>query len=532
MSLLEPTPSGRPRRYVVRLCLSLVRPPPPRKIARVACLLTAALTVVWTAVAGAQSVGGQIDAKSLGDRVLIRVLLQTEAYEKKTHVIVDYAAPEAFAMNGNVLQSLAFGENEQTLKILGDGFRLEVPRDQISPEPGFLGDYTARYSNELEDLDVSAIMGFPVLQPFALSLDFEVGELALKPTADADVAQAAEDAAVVIQGVRIVDNKVHLPVSYDGGKPASMTFGTAGYHTYVNQPIAERVGKPAGDVDDIAFGTPPAFGLPGRVAFFPQPFDERPADLDVEWLLRSGLGLWSAYRLEINPNAGYLALTPHTDSNHSEADAAFYAAAAAEDIPALKAYIEAWPEDRNIEEAAGRWFDIGLRSGMPDEAQMEAVAAGLSVTPERRKTRYISGLVVPLFNSDLRDERSNLVIALCEEALKYIGRSDQPSLRQNIQLVLGDRYLHAGNAHEAWKTLLSAAFYGDPRLDGVVRHELGRAYEALGRHRRAYSSYRRAAADLTPAPRAIKESAREALARLRPLLDPDDELLEEEAPGG
>ena len=124
------------------------------------------------------------------------------------------------------------------------------------------------------------------------------------------------------------------------------------------------------------------------------------------------------------------------------------------------------------------------------------------------------------------------MIALCEEALAYIGRSDRPSLRQNIQLMLGDRYLHAGRAHDAWKTFLSAAFYGDPRLDGVVRHELGRAYEALGRHRRAYSSYQRAASDLTPAPPQIKESALEGLERIRPLLDPDDPLLARESSDG
>ena len=494
-------------------------------------MLSTALTVVWATVASAQSAGGRIEATSLGDRVLIRVILQTEAFQKETHVVIDYAAPEPLAVARPVLMSLAFGEDEQTLKILGDGFRLEVHRDQLSQEQGFLNEITARYSNELDNVDVSAIVGFPVLQPFALGLDFEAEELSLTPAADADLRQVEQDAAVVIQGVRVIDNQVHVPVSY-GGTAASMTFGTAGYHTYLNQPIAERLGKPAGDVDDIAFGAPPALGLSGMVALFPQPFDDPPADLDVEWLLRSGLGLWSAYRLEINPNAGYLALTPQKDSNYSEADAAFYAAAAAEDIPALKAYTETWPEDRNVEEAAGRWFDVGLRGGLSDDAQMEAVATGLSVTPERRKTHYVSGFVFPLFNSDSKDERSDLIIALCEEALEYIGRSDRPSLRQNIQLMLGDRYLHAGNAHDAWKTFLSAAFYGDPRLDGVVRHELGRAYEALGRHRRAYSSYQRAASDLTPAPPPIKESAREALARLRPLLDPDDKLLKEEASSG
>ncbi|MCY3837729.1 MAG: hypothetical protein OXH09_03610, partial [Gammaproteobacteria bacterium] len=91
--------------------------------------MSAALMLLWAAVAGAQGPGGQIEAKLLGDRVLIRLLLQTEAFEKETHVIVDYAATEAFAMNENVMGSVAFGDNEQTLKILGDGFRLEVHRD-------------------------------------------------------------------------------------------------------------------------------------------------------------------------------------------------------------------------------------------------------------------------------------------------------------------------------------------------------------------------------------------------------------------
>jgi len=67
--------------------------------------------LVWAAVAGAQGSGGRIGAASLGDRILIRVLLQTEAFEKETHVIVDYAATEAFAMHRNVLGSLAFGAN-------------------------------------------------------------------------------------------------------------------------------------------------------------------------------------------------------------------------------------------------------------------------------------------------------------------------------------------------------------------------------------------------------------------------------------
>ena len=501
-------------------------------LATVRCLLVIALSTT-TAIADAQSSGGRIEAKSLGDRVLIRVMLQTQAFQKETHLVIDYAASEAFAVHQNVIQSLAFGDNEQTLKIIAEGFRLEVPRDAITQEAGsFLSDFTARYSNELENVDVSAVIGWPVLRSFALGLDLPEGELTLRPSAAADVLQAEQTAAVVIRGVRVLDDQVHVPMSYDDGKLASMTFGTGRYHTFVNPEIVQRLGKPAGDLDDVFFGAPGELPLSGMVALFPQPFEAAPADLQGNWLLRSGLGLWSAYRLEINPDGGYLALTPQKDSNYSEADAAFYAAAATEDVVGLRAYAERWPDDRNVEETAGRMFQIGIAAGSSDEIQMEAVAIGLSVTPERRKTHYVSGFVFPLFNSERKDERSSLIIALAEEALVYIGRSDRPSLRQNIQLMLGDRYLHAGNAHEAWKTFLSAAFSGDPSLDGVMRHELGRAYEALGRHRRAYSSYQRAAAELTQAPPAIKESARAGLERLRPLLVPDDPLLREESSSG
>ena len=504
-----------------------------RSVSRaVACLLAVA-TGVYTSAANAQNTGGHIEAKSLGDHVVIRVVLQTEAFQKETHLVIDYAAPEAFAVHRNVQGSLAFGDNEETLKVIADGFRMEVPRSDITQAvPPFIDEFTARYSNELENVDVAAVVGWPMLRTFALRLDLGENELSLTPAEEMDARQAGQWAAAVIHGVRVVDDQVHVPVSYDAGTSATMTFGTAGYHTYLNQEIAQRVGKPGGDLDDISFGVPAGLPLTGMVALFPQPFDEPPDMLDGEWLLRSGLGLWSAYRVEINPEAGYLALTPQVDSNYSEADAAFYAAAAAEDVAGLRAYTEQWPEDRNVEEAAGRMFQIGLAKGLPDEAQMEAVAIGLSVTPERRRTHYVSGFVFPLFNSDLKDERSSLVIALAEEALVYIGRSDRPALRQNIQLLLGDRYLHVGNPHDAWKTFLSAAFYGDPGMDGFVRHELGRAYEALGRHRRAFSSYQRAAANLTAAPPAIKESAREGLERLRPLLDPDDPLLREESSSG
>ncbi len=130
--------------------------------------------------------------------------------------------------------------------------------------------------------------------------------------------------------------------------------------------------------------------------------------------------------------------------------------------------------------------------------------------------------------SEERDARSALIVAVAEKAMEFIGRSDNPGMRQQLQLMLGDRHLHAGDAEAAWKHFLAAGFNGDPRLDGVVRHELGRAYEALGRHRRAYSSYQRALSPMVQTPPDMQESARAGMERIRPLLDPDDPLLAEE----
>ncbi len=476
------------------------------------------LAVASTSLGAAE--GGRIDARALGDRVLVRATLRTEAFHKDTHVVVDYAAPVGLQVHRNVLPSIAFGEGEQTLAIVADGFQVAVPRDAIAVESGpVLGEITARHANELGNVDASAILGWPVLRRFALGLNLRDGELTLKPAQEAAAAASTGPGGTLVTGVRVVGESVRVPVSRDGAR-AWMTFNTAGYHTYLNQELA--IGASA----DIRFGDT-ALSVSDMVAMFPQPFD----DSDDGLLLRSGLGLWACYALEINPGRGYLALTPVLDGNYSEADAAFYRAAAAADAEGLRAYAAAWPKDRNIEEAAARLFDIGVREGFTVAAQLDTVGLGLAVTPAPRRMEYVGAFALGLFQGEDKDRHTDLVLALGEEAMRHVGRAEKPRFRQHLQLMLGDRYLARGDAQAAWKTFLAAGFNGDPGLEGVVRHELGRAYEALGRHRRAYSNYQRALSDLTPTPPAMRQSAKAALARLRPHLAPDDELLASDQDG-
>ena len=504
-----------------------------RRLAIVACA-GACMSIV--AAAQEAGPGGSAEAKVVGDRVLVPVVLSTEAFRKETHLVLDYASDKPLEIFRFIFGAVRFGENEQTLKILGEGgLRIEVPRDGVTPSAestNLLAHLTNRYSGELKEIDVAAILGGPVLRRFALGMHLDEARVSFTPADEANLMDAQLWAAAVITGLETTEEgRVVAPVGYGGGKRSLMAFGTAGYHSYINAQVAGDLGHPSGDLPDIEFGAGDRrVGLSGMAALFPADFRDDPR-FNPGWLVVPGLSLWTAYRLEINPAQGYLALEPVRNSNYSEADFAFYSAAAAKDRGELQAYLRENPEDRNVAEAAEVLFALGLEDNASVEEQMDAVEYRLTATLDRMKADWLGQTALGLHFSEERDARSELIVAVAEKALEYIARSDNPGMRQQLQLMLGDRFLHAGDAQAAWEYFLAAAFNGDPDLDGVVRHELGRAYEALGRNRRAYSSYRRALSPLVQTPPEMLESARAGMERIRPLLDPDDPLLSDEEEG-
>ncbi len=475
------------------------------------------------------SPGGTAEARVVGDHVLVRVVLSTEKFHKETHLVLDYTDQQPLRIYNCILGAVEFGEGEETIKILADGLRMEVPKEGVEASAEctlFLKNLSGQYSVELKDVDVSAILGGPVLRQYALGMNLAEGEVTFTPAAEADVSAAQLWAQSIITGLHTTeDGRVLAPLSIGEKDRSLMAFNTAGYHSYVNAALAGGLGYPFGDVPDIYFGAgDQRVPLSGMAALFPADFSQD-EELSSDWLVVPGLSLWTAYRLEINPMQGYLALEPVVNTNFSEADFEFYSAAVARDREALRSYHKTNPEDRNVAEAAELLFTLGLDENAPVEEQMEAVDYRLSATIERMKADWLTQTIGPLFAADDRDERSDLIVALAEEALDYISRSDDPGLRQDIQLILGDRYLQAGDAEQAWKFFLAAGFSGNPKKESLVRHELGRVYEALGRNRRAYSNYERAASPLVEGPPELKESARAGMERLKPLLETDDPLL-------
>ena len=479
----------------------------------------------------AGSTGGTAEARVIGDHVLVRVVLSTERFHKETHLVLDYTDEQPLRIYNCILGAVEYGEGEDTIKILADGLRIEVPKEGVEASSEctlFLKNLSGQYSVELKDVDVSAILGGPVLRQFALGMNLAEGEVSFTPAAEAKVEDAMLWAQSIITGLRTTeDGRVLAPLSVGEKDRSLMAFNTAGYHSYINAALAGGLGYPFGDVPDIYFGAgDQRVPLSGMAALFPADFyqDE---ELSSDWLIVPGLSLWTAFRLEINPLQGYLALEPVVNTNYSEADFEFYSAAVNRDREALRSYHRSNPEDRNVAEAAELLFALGLEQGASVEEQMEAVDYRLAATLERMKSEWLKQTLEPLFIAEDRDDRSDLIMALAEEALEYISRSDDPALRQDLQLVLGDRYLQAGDPEQAWKYFLAAGFSGDPDKESLVRHELGRVYEALGRHRRAYSNYERAASSLLEGPPALKDSARAGMERMKPLLAGDDPLLVE-----
>lgn len=479
----------------------------------------------------AASTGGIAQAKVVGDHVLVRVVLSTERFHKETHMVLDYNDEQPLRIYNCILGSVEYGEGEETIKILADGLRIEVPKEGVEASSEctlFLKNLSGQYSVELKDVDVSAILGGPVLRQFALGMNLAEGEVSFTPAAEARVEDAMLWAQSIITGLRTTDDgRVLAPLSVGEKDRSLMAFNTAGYHSYINAALAGGLGYPFGDVPDIHFGAgEQRVPLSGMAALFPADFSQDP-ELSRDWLVVPGLSLWTAFRLEINPVQGYLALEPVVNTNYSEADFEFYTAAVNKDRDALRSYHQGNPDDRNVAEAAELMFALGLEQNAPVEEQMEAVNYRLARTLERMKSGWLTETLQPLFLAEDRDERSELITALAEEALEYISRSDDPGLRQDLQLILGDRYLEAGDAEQAWKYFLAAGFSGDPEKESLVRHELGRVYEALGRNRRAYSNYERAASPLLEGPQALKDSARDGMERLRPVLEADDPLIVE-----
>ena len=528
--------------------------------------LSLALLMVAPTWAQSSAQGGEIEAKFIDGYIFLPVLLSTERYESRNHLLIDLSAPDTFAGFGQALAPIEFGDGETTLKLLADAFRLEIDADDILRLPGFAKPArqtlttSARYDRELNNEAVLAVLGYPALKGFRIELNPDASTVTLTPASERDLSVAEGNFEYVIDGVEVESGRIYVPVSYGRGQSSRMLINTTTYHTFLEKDQAIALGAPEGDLERVTFGVDgKGPSISNMTALYPYDFAELD-DVNAEYeqlrsvlrangraiggaqdpvqgdiLLRSGMNLLNGFIVELNPSQGYIALARQVDSRYSQGDAAFYAAAGTNDVPGIQAYFEDFAGDRNVEEAGEVMFDLVLEQELGGDLMVEAVESGLEGVDPRDKSTYAKGFADQLLgNDELRVAHPDTIIAITELALKYIGRSLNPSQRTQLQFNVGELHYEAGRAREAWKMYLSAAFNRDPELDDIIRLRLGRVYEDMERYRRAYGSFQRVATSRAsgngtpelPGPDWVE--AIESLERIGDKLDADDPLLMEE----
>ncbi len=470
-------------------------------------------------------IGGSVPMSIYSDNIAMKLRLETEKWRKDTYVVIDYAQTNAFEIQGCVLGTLRFGENENTLKVLGENFQIEVAKEDISVAPDLLcNTLTAEYAEENNQIDVAAKIGWPILKHYSLRLNFDTQELVLTPSQERSAEDARAEFELVINGLQQVGDQMWIPVLAGADKRIYMQFDTATYHTRIDQDLAANIHYPTEESASVYFSDGetdrPITDMAALMRFDFQSSDDTNSGLK----LATGLSLLTGYDLEINPNKGYLALTQVTNSNYRSEDEEFYAALEARDRHALDTFLAEHPTDRNVEEAVQNRFVLGLEASDEIEVQMAALEKGVAITDKGERFRYLNEFVSLAAQAEADPA---LTIAVGERSLEFVGVSNNPADRQGIQMYLGDLYFEQDNIREATKYYMSAGFNGDPRAENVVKFKLATVYEKQERWGRAYANYARALREQMTLPPDMVASAQEGLTRIRPHLDPDNPLIAE-----
>lgn len=495
-------------------------------------------------------VGGSVPLTVYSDNIAVKLRLESQVFQKDTYVVIDYTQRGAMEIHRNLAQSMRFGEGETTLKVRAENFLLEIPVDALSQAGGasgqLLATLTAEFEEQNERIDVAAKIGWDVLKHFSLKLDFDTNELVLTPAAARTEEDIVAEYEMIVNGLVRVDGNVWVPVQDNESQSIYMLFDTGSYHTRIDKDFANLRGFPLGDVPNLRFvDGEQSQPISEMAALMPHgveraPIIEPPEGVEVqqpevvvasieerlrsEPMLISGLSLLSGYTLEINPEAGLLALTRIKNSNFREEDLDFYSAVGSRDSEKFDAYLEKYPEDRHVREAVFWRFGLGIEENESVDVQLATLDRGLEVTRESDRFRYINNYIG--FSNAVGAE-SDLKIAVGEKALGFVAVSKNPAHRQQVQIFLGDLYFEQDNIDKAYENYFAAAFNGDPRWEPVNRFKLATVYEAMGKHQRAYSSYSRGLRDSDNLNPDMVADSLKALTRLREHLDPDDPLIVE-----
>ena len=493
--------------------------PPPSSVPPVSRLLETLVALAALVAPGEaaprsapaqDAVRGRIPVTIVDGRLVVSCDLSTPFRRIPANLLVEFEQPHGLVLHNKAAAPLRCENPDGTtipIRIHLPEFDLEVPRRELGDEE-FMEEFTKYHSEELGENALVGSIGYEVLREHAVRFDLAQGSLHLRPL-------GAEPAGPV-RPAENQDGSWTLPLSEhagllwltvvgEGGTPFAMAVGCSRADTLVDAVVCEQRGRPAGDLGKLLLG---GIDLAEFVAPRPEPLALVHPDEPLGVL---GINLLRHLSLDVDRRARAAVVRVTRPAEFPEADLDFFRARLSEDADTLEEHLERHAEARLAREAAELLLTWRFDEFAEEEDTTRAVDWIARTTPEDLRTTRMLDLMKVLAD----DARSAELLEAGRLGIEA-GREDRyPNAVHEVHGRMGRERLARDEGREAWRHLLSASF-GLPS-SGPINLDLGRYYESQGRYRRAFSRYVQAVLDAESGPDAL-----EAMARVQPLLDPDE----------
>lgn len=458
-------------------------PLPSRRARHLGATALAGILLASVAAHGAQ----EIPFKVIDGRLCAACTLAGQNKSIAANVVIDLGSRVPLMVHTRTARMLQIG-GQATGEVRFGEFVLDKLR-VATANLGALEELSNRYASELGETPAVAIIGMPAFTQYTLELDIASGVLRLLSPEDPTPAGAGAVALTYEEGPR----GYYLAGNLGADRAVRVAFSTAGHDTLIDSALAEEAGSPGGAFDTLSLDT---LNIARYVALRPEPI-AGPAEPPLGVTL--GNGLLAHFRVRIEPPAKRMIFEETRPAAFPTEERDFFVARAANDAPAIEAFIKAHARSRLAREAGENLLRIRLGEEPPNrDATLLALRLYAEGVIENRRSQALVELTDRLLGSERGDRYE-----LAKEALLIATGAAQADINStaayHIQAREGLIALRENDLTLARRKLISASF-GLPR-DRFVNLWLGELYERTGKLTRAWSRYIQSALDREP-PRA------------------------------
>jgi tetratricopeptide (TPR) repeat protein len=378
---------------------------------------------------------------------------------------------------------------------------------------------TQLHASKLKDRKLKGRLGIEFLRHYHVVLDPTQNFVELTPLAD-----APQPASITSDYAARFDAKtglISLPVELPSGR-SQLVIGSSSYDTRIDPAVAEKLGRPDGNIERVELPGSVPLNLAKFVVFRPADWREKKTD-QPDVAVVTGVNLLESFRVEIHWLASQIFFSAVKPSTPNAADRDYFMAERADTAEAYLAVLKKHPENRLAAEAARKLARLRMDEwGAADDDVLEAIEWVAKTAAADRRTEACMPYIRALASQVGRTE---LTIRAAKQALTHARGAITVQDVYRIHRILGEQYIDLNDLDQAWRHLMSAAFVKidrDPEHAFYVAYNLARVYEKQGRTSRAYSRYRAALAVNFAISKEMKDAIEKSIATLKAQIPPAD----------